>query len=493
MTGQAEAAGAAVAEATRVKRKRKGRGGSGVGELGAAATWRLEPSTLDPPALSADDAAASEERLPLVLLELKAYVAKRDNATTAFSTTWDGQRIQVTFCPRRPPRVSYVCVHSPDAAEFHIEPEIVAVEDRLVVLRITVGPQEDVLKNLDYYVYQADDGSGAPSLTHLPRPPSPYFFNADDMGILRYRTDDQSGVDNAAAYVVAGLHKEPCGQPSGQFNLCLYDSKRGSWKLHTASLNQQDLTQHGGRKFHHKNYKVMAIGGDAGTMAFVDLWRGILFCDVLKAEAEAEAEATIPLRYVALPEPLQRGKKLRGDAHLYRDIAVIGNRLKYVELQLHWKASVLYRDTYFRDGWMAATWSRPASSSSGDDCWCENSRIMDSRDVKVDNNPHFELLPKVQNDEGMTLPPFKRLDVCQPVLGLDDDDADIIYFTTKSDRMDADAWVVAVDMRNKELLGVAAFDAERYVGINFAYVHARISKYLKSDPTSGNCVIAYKR
>ncbi|CAN6225380.1 unnamed protein product [Urochloa humidicola] len=112
---------------------------------------------------------------------------------------------------------------------------------------------------------------------------------------------------------------------------------------------------------------------------------------------------------------------------------------------------------------------------------------MDSRDAKVTNNPHFELLPKVQNDEGMTFPPFKRLDVCQPMLGLDDDDddADIIYFTTKRECMDADAWVVAVDLRNKELLGVAAFDAERYVGINFAYVHAQISKYLKSNSTSG--------
>ncbi|CAN6218647.1 unnamed protein product [Urochloa humidicola] len=177
------------------------------------ATWRLEPSTLDPPVLSADDVAAAEESLPWTLLELKAYVSKRDNATTAFSRTWDGKRIHVTFCPRRPPRVSYVCVHSPDAAEIHVEPEIIAVEDRLVVLRITGGPQEDVQTNLDYYVYQADDWSGAPSLTHLPRPPSPYFFNASNMGILRYRTDDQSGVDKTASYVVAGLHKEPCGQP----------------------------------------------------------------------------------------------------------------------------------------------------------------------------------------------------------------------------------------------------------------------------------------
>jgi hypothetical protein len=32
------------------------------------ATYRLYPSSLDPPALSADDVAAAEENLPLVLL-----------------------------------------------------------------------------------------------------------------------------------------------------------------------------------------------------------------------------------------------------------------------------------------------------------------------------------------------------------------------------------------------------------------------------------------
>jgi hypothetical protein len=39
--------------------------------------------------------------------------------------------------------------------------------------------------------------------------------------------------------------------------------------------------------------------------------------------------------------------------------------------------------------------------------------------------------------------------------------------------VDANAWVVAVDLRNKEVLAVADFAASRYVGINFAYVHGR--------------------
>ncbi|CAN6205177.1 unnamed protein product [Urochloa humidicola] len=218
-------------------------------------------------------------------------------------------------------------------------------------------------------------------------------------------------------------------------------------------------------------------------MAFVDLWRGILFCDVLGVEVEAEAARRVLgepmplLRYVTVPEPMQKNKMLEGDARLYRDIAVVGNRLKYVELQLrYFKADeVVGGNCYFSDGWMASTWSRPAtmSSSSDGDRWREDTRIMDSRDVKV----RSELCPKVWRDEGMAQSPFRDLDACQPVLGLQED-GDIMYFTTKIDRWDADAWVVAVDMGKKELLVVNAFDAQRYVGINFAYVHARISKHL---------------
>jgi hypothetical protein len=70
----------------------------------------------------------------------------------------------------------------------------------------------------------------------------------------------------------------------------------------------------------------MAVGG--GTVAFVGLWRGIVFCDVLAALDED----TIPkLHYVKLLRPLWN-QTLKGEPRLYRDIAVIGNRIKYVEL-----------------------------------------------------------------------------------------------------------------------------------------------------------------
>jgi len=434
----------------------------------------LHPSSAHPPALSADDAAAAQEKLPFVLVELKAYVAKRDNATTAFSETCDGKKIQVTCCLRRPPRVSYVCVHSPDAAEINMEPTVLATEEGFILIRVTIGAKGgQQKKNIDYYVYQADGAEG-PSLTLLPRPPTGYSFNASNIGILVCRPDDdddddQSGFflqphrpDDNKGYIVVGLHRK-LGQPPGHFTLCIYDEKDGFWKTHPVSLSLQEQ----GNDFAHINCKVIAIGGRSGTMAFVDLWRGIIFCDVCM-------DAPL-LSYVKLPEPLKRTKILQGDSRLCRDIAVVGNRLKYVELQVRYKASVVFKDHCVTNGWVAAIWSRPASSVSTEG-WQEQSWVMDATGLKVDRE-HLNLLPKVQNDEGYILPPFLRVDICQPVLGLGDG-KDIIYFTVKRNRGGADGWVVSVDLENKEVLGVAPFAAQRYRVINHAYMSSRISRYM---------------
>ncbi|CAN6178960.1 unnamed protein product [Urochloa humidicola] len=454
----------------------------------------LHSNSLRPPALSAADdaAAAGQVKLPYILLELEAYVADRVNATTASATTCDGKRVQVTLCPRRPPHVSYVCVHSPDAAEINMEPNVLATDGDLVLLRLTVGAKKRrIADNTDYYVYRpAAGGAEGLSLMLLPRPPSGYIFNSRNIGILRYRLTG----DGDEAYILAGLKQRDWSQPAGDLDLCLYVSEQGLWKTVAAS-RVEELEQHGGHghghdsdsdsdsdsdggeKFCHENCKVIAVGGDAGTVAFVDLWRGIIFCDVLPAVKDVD-DIIPTLNYVSLPRP--RTDPPEADARLYRDIAVVGDRIKYVELQVHYKQSVVFCNQFIRNGWMATTWSMPACGSSSEGCWQEHSRVMDSRDMKVDHDTYFKLLPKVQNDEGDTLAPFLRLDFCQPVLSLGDG-RDVIYFTAKRNGGDANGWVVSVDLEKKELLDAASFVSQRNVGINLAYMHSRVSSHLSED------------
>uniref|UniRef100_A0A0A9A0E9 DUF1618 domain-containing protein n=1 Tax=Arundo donax TaxID=35708 RepID=A0A0A9A0E9_ARUDO len=212
-------------------------------------------------------------------------------------------------------------------------------------------------------------------------------------------------------------------------------------------------------------------------MGFVDLWRGILFCDVLPAEGKPIP----PLRYVKLPPPFQPSE-YSDDARLTRDIAVVqeGRMIKYVALQLHWKPCPGFKDHYVVDGWVSRAWNRPVAASYLEDCWdldctCKSSAIT------VDSNQHFELLPKVLDNGGTPLSPFNKLFICQPTLSLHDNDG-IVYFMTKKNRWDHKAWVIAVDMRKNTLRGVAEFSAERFVGMNFAYVHSRISKFLLRAP-----------
>ena len=96
-------------------------------------------------------------------------------------------------------------------------------------------------------------------------------------------------------------------------------------------------------------------------------------------------------------------------------------------------------------------------------------------------------MPEMLDHSGMTVKPFKGLFVCQPTLSLSDDD-DLVYFMTKAKSMDGKAWVIAVDMKNNTLQGVDEFVAERTIGVDFGYMHSRISKYLTAAP--GNHVRA---
>ncbi|TVU19576.1 hypothetical protein EJB05_35732, partial [Eragrostis curvula] len=471
-------------------------------------TPRLQNATLHPPALSPNDDDDDGAEIPWVLLEERAYVADSRNATTAFSTTWDNKDIQVTLCLARPPRVSYICVFCPgrEYTEFPLEPKILAAEEDLVLLRVIVSSKhgQDMYEDADLYIYQAADmaaAGGGPSLKRLPRPPRQ--FESTHAGILRCGINhkqhhDQSGfvlrphrdTTDDDFYVVAGLSRAHSAK-AGEFLLLQYSSKVPThWSTDIISLNDQQLAQYEvqhGCDFHHINSKVIAIGGNAGTMGFVDLWKGILFCDVLKVEGKPIP----PLRYVPLPPDILPGTVSRGDARNARDIAISEDEegrmmIKYVELQVRWKPGEGFRGPYAIDGWVTRTWKRPVSATYLEDAWVEDC-TRESSLIPVDNNPHFNQLPKVLDREGRPMLPFKGLAVRQPTLSLHDDDA-TVYFMIKKDLRDPKAWVIAVDMRKNALQDVTEFAADRNINVSFAYKHSRISRYLRQ--AQGNYALA---
>jgi hypothetical protein len=266
------------------------------------------------------------------------------------------------------------------------------------------------------------------------------------------------------------------------YALYLYNSKHKTWTVNLVSLDQQEQRkQPGGEEcFLHFNNKVISTGGEAGTIGFVDLYRGITLCDVLKGDLKR-------LRYAPLPPPSVEESQFGAESHIKRDIAVVRGRIRYLELELKYNPSLVAWDgRYTNDGWIIRTWSwslvaanSVAAANAVADDWTTECEFLSSDDIDVENNRHFKLLPKPQDEafRPLQLPPFRGLAVCHPALSLSDGD-DTIGWMNNIFHGDKKAWVMAVGVGKKELLGVAPFAADRTQTVTYAYTHSRISKYL---------------
>ncbi|CAN6286728.1 unnamed protein product [Urochloa humidicola] len=207
-------------------------------------------------------------------------------------------------------------------------------------------------------------------------------------------------------------------------------------------------------------------------MAFVDLWRGILQYDVF-------GENPL-LRYTQLPEAFPGCREYNVSPLHTRDIAFVNNRIKFVEMAMNDNMSKGC------DGWMAATWSIPATTSS-QDAWCSEVNIEVATIHYDENLLGRTKLPRMMKCREGKPQPLEKLRTGHPTLSLHDDDT--VYFMTKVKPMDRKVCVIALNMRQGTIQEVAMFGAQRTLGINFTYMHSRISNYLNITP--GNYSKAY--
>uniref|UniRef100_A0A0E0CKP7 DUF1618 domain-containing protein n=1 Tax=Oryza meridionalis TaxID=40149 RepID=A0A0E0CKP7_9ORYZ len=218
--------------------------------------------------------------------------------------------------------------------------------------------------------------------------------------------------------------------------------------------------------------KVIVMGGELGTVGWVDLWHGILVCDILLDNPR--------LRYIPLPPPLVP-RQLRGDPMFLRDIIVLGGHIKFFEMYNHTGSASA-------QGWVAATKKMKISSiASGNSSssWEDDCAIRFS-EVPVDSLTFAQMLrlPNLQHGTaGTTRLTLKRLHAGYPALSLHDSDVVYIMHTPDPDEEDK-ALVIAVDMRNKALKGVADFGFGRPVGYGFTYLQSGISKHLSNCSSS---------
>ncbi|XBI88960.1 hypothetical protein VPH35_026849 [Triticum aestivum] len=295
-----------------------------------------------------------------------------------------------------------------------------------------------------YFVYRARFiGHGLAELRPLPSEVFPEqhesdcHFGHNEVGILCYRSRSGSeqlqlpftSSNDYDAYKIATL----CIYDTNQYVLYTYDSMADAWTRTPAAFPRpQDAPS----PPKHLCNKVVTVGG---TMGWVDLWDGMILCDVHVPAPSGEEEFPGPrlLRYVPLPEPMQpdNGLPLYGmssTSSFFRDIAVVNGRIKFVDLQLH--ASPGSRTP---NGWTAVTWS----NAPGDSGFTKDGEL---------------------NSRDMVNPMEPSLFVGHPTLS----SCELV------------SQLITVNMKDKTVERAAKYITQRDASMAFAYTRTTISKFL---------------
>ncbi|OEL35563.1 hypothetical protein BAE44_0003414 [Dichanthelium oligosanthes] len=236
---------------------------------------------------------------------------------------------------------------------------------------------------------------------------------------------------------------------------------------------------------YHETGKTITVGGERGTVAWVDLWRGVILCDVLDDHPV--------LRDVPLPVPARGNwdRLLREcNPNYLRDVTVSRDKgsIKYDEMEIRPPREVKTTpDSYLewvrggsrgatrviRGGWKATTWSMAIPVGSWED-WRRDCEV-DVNDLTVDDASKQwisdEALSNLQGSDTKEI--LGRLSVAYPTMSMDDDS---VYLFSNGDKLEL---VVAVDVRKKTLRGVAELDRQKSFVFMPSYCSSEISSYLK--------------
>ncbi|CAL5083976.1 unnamed protein product [Urochloa decumbens] len=457
---------------------------------------------------STDGSAASKETKPSwsrrprtgsrrpshVLLNVEAVVGTHQNRTTAVTFNRNEALIQVSFVLKPPPQPSIVYVASDDLNPF-VGPVVLFSVDDLLLLRVNIGRKEGHLHlkhNHDYYVYRS--AAVCPSL-HLLASPSDRVFHRDDVGLLRRPPDGR--------YVVAALMD--IGR-NDVYELQLYHSEMRTWTTRKVPVQPpqwdplpKNIPVHCGVLLRHYTSAVVAIGGEGGTMAWVDLWRSILLCDVLLPNPSLRGvPIPLPSRQMSLNDGL--GVKLDFAPHS-RGISFNRDKgcLMLVHLEQHESPPFIHAATRGLHGeiqvhdWEVTTWSNTKMSDSLED-WHEE-RTVQASNITIDARMLMKgsdrlpcRVPSPQdhsNDEAIASAAaaqaqqldLHNLSVCQPTLCPNGEDS-VVYLVAREKYLHPKAWFLAVDMKNQGTLKhVAYIGNQDHLFCHRIYCLSRISKY----------------
>ncbi|KAG0523419.1 hypothetical protein BDA96_04G167200 [Sorghum bicolor] len=324
--------------------------------------------------------------------------------------------------------------------------------------------------------------SGYPVLDLLQSPPDP-VFHRNDVGILLHPD---------SRYTVASL------MDIGRDDVYELQLR------HSGDPLPNSIPMRCGTLLRHYTSTVIAIGGEGGTMAWVDLWRSILLCDVLRPDPFLlGVPVPLPLTLMSLNDGL--GVTLDFASHS-RGISFNRDKgcLTLVHLERNESPPPFHAATRGLGGqdvqvldWELTTWSNIKMSNSLED-WHKEYNVQASNITFDDPAAVSRMLEDFgllrgpppprehSDDEAATAAAaaqaqqrleLQNLSMCEPILCPNGKD-DVVYLVAREKYLHPKAWCVAVDMKNQGTLKHVANIGDQYHSFcHRIFCLSRISKY----------------
>ncbi|XP_047092026.1 uncharacterized protein LOC124703830 isoform X2 [Lolium rigidum] len=432
------------------------------------------PASFQTPTQPDTDATTTGRRscLPAwVFLDKKGHIDKSQNASKAKSCTSGGKEVIVSFFPAEPPGLSHFSIHCPGlrTEDFARQPFIVHSEDNLVLLSLSLkgAPQTD------YCIYRAGCNPSLKFVKGLGSYIKAMKLSIHTMGFVT--------LGDGEHFVLAALKYR---LTDGQYEVHVFRSKLETWTCNV--LLEAELHAHG---MVLEPQKVITLG--SGKIGWVDLWKGILVCNVVNENPV--------LSFIPLPSllPANRVEFSQCDARSFRDVVCLDGMIRCIEREvcrrrivrempdvsntevlhdseLWWDPKDDTKEDYEDLGWRIITWDRPISSN----CW-HKGFLVHVDEILVNNSPsHSVTLAEIghKSPQNLTL---KELVTCFPTLSMVN--SDVVYLVCKGVLEDQKSWVVAINLEKKTVEELVPFSSggSYFSGMN--YIPCALSKYLNTD------------
>ncbi|XP_048539338.1 uncharacterized protein LOC125518565 [Triticum urartu] len=179
---------------------------------------------------------------------------------------------------------------------------------------------------------------------------------------------------------------------------------------------------------------------EKGIIGWIDLWWGILLCNVL------DKKPTIRFVPLPVPEPCDTSEFHLMFENLtprpHRHVTIFNDLIKCVELDFHVQDAFFNMKRAKDYGWMAKTWTRSIYS----DVWCDGLTI-DTSEISFTDSSLPNLLPGMFDEENNLT--WKKLTSAGPTLSLLDDN--VIYIMANESMCHPTAYVLTVDTKSLKL------------------------------------------